>query len=91
VIRTGRRSRAKRREVIVFTEGEITEVSYVDAIKRLQQTLVVRVDDRHGNPDKLVPLAIGVKRTKDDESRQEGLAEEEWPLVYPRGRTGPRR
>ena len=77
---SGYRPRARRREVIVFTEGEATEVSYVDTIKRLQDRFVVRVDDRHGKPGTIVPLAIDVKRARDVQSRSEGLDPEESTL-----------
>jgi hypothetical protein len=68
--------------VFVFTEGEVTEVSYLDAIKRLQDQFVIRVDDRHGNPGVIVPLAIAFKRMKDAEGVAEDLPGEERPHVW---------
>jgi hypothetical protein len=79
---TLRRPRARRREVIVFTEGEATEVSYVDAIKRLQDGFAVRVDDRHGEPETLVRLAIAEKRRRARLARQEAAPPEEVPLIW---------
>jgi len=79
---TPRRPRARRREVIVFTEGEATEVSYVDAIKVLQHGFVVRVDDRHGDPETLVRLAVAEKRRRDRLARQEAAPPEETPLIW---------
>jgi hypothetical protein len=77
-----RRPRVRRREVIVFTEGEATEVSYVDAIKRLQDRCVVRVDDRHGEPGALVRLAIAEARRLARIGRDEGAPEDEAPRVW---------
>jgi hypothetical protein len=77
-----RRQRTRRREVIVFTEGEATEVSYVDAIKHLQSRFAVRVDDRHGDPGALVPLAIAHQRQLARLSREEGTPAEEAPQVW---------
>jgi hypothetical protein len=77
-----RRPRVRRREVIVFTEGEATEVSYVDAIKRLQDQCVVRVDDRHGEPGALVRLAIAEARRLARIGRDEGAPGNEAPRVW---------
>jgi hypothetical protein len=77
-----RRPRARRREVIVFTEGENTEVSYVDIVKRLQERFAIRVDDRHGHPGYLVPLAIAELRRLIRLDRAEGAPESERPQVW---------
>jgi RloB-like protein len=79
---TPRRHRVRRPQVIVFTEGEATEVSYVDAIKRLQDTSAVRVDDRHGAPSFLVPLAIAEKQRLARLSRDDGTSEDEVLQVW---------
>lgn len=80
----GRRSARlrQRRPVFVFTEGEVTEPSYVDAIKNGQQDFVVRVDDRHGNPGEIVPVAIAFKREQDRVSREDRLPKDLWAEVW---------
>jgi RloB-like protein len=77
-----RRRHERRREIVILTEGEVTEVCYFDAIKRLQDRLVVRVDDRHGNPQTLIPLAIDIKRTRDRQSEDEDLPIDERAQVW---------
>ncbi|MGH3664374.1 MAG: RloB family protein [Micromonosporaceae bacterium] len=76
------RRRTRRHEVYVFTEGEVTEPGYIDALKRRQSAFTVRVDDRHGNPAKLVRLAIEFKRVKDREAKQDRMPLEEWPDIW---------
>lgn len=71
---TGRgRPRERRREVYVFTEGEVTEPEYVDQLKRRQHGFAVKVSNEHGGPDKIVPLAIRFKQDKDRDAEREGL------------------
>ncbi|HEY7222945.1 MAG TPA: RloB family protein [Micromonosporaceae bacterium] len=79
---TARRPRARRQEVVVFTEGMATEPSYIDAIKRMQTAFVVRVDDRHGTPGQLVPIAMAELERLTQESRHEGTTDAERPLVW---------
>lgn len=79
---TARRPRVRRREVVVFTEGDATEVSYIDAIKRLQDRYAVRVDDRHPAPTQLVELAIARHRELSRLTRDEELPEAEAPQVW---------
>ena len=51
-----------RRIVHVFTEGEVTEPEYFDWLKRRQGQFALKVDDRHGPPQKLLELAIDLQR-----------------------------
>jgi hypothetical protein len=66
----------------VFTEGEATEVSYVDAIKRLQGDFVVRVDDRHGDPGELVRLAVAEVERQRRLGLEDQTPPEELPQVW---------
>lgn len=57
-----RRDRRPRDLMHVFTEGEVTEPEYFDWIKHRQSRFAVKVDDRHGPPQKLLELAIQLRR-----------------------------
>lgn len=77
-----RRQRRQLREVYVFAEGEVTEPEYVDQLKRLQHSFVVRVSSEHGGPDKIVPLAIDHKARMDRDSEAEGRPVGQRPVVW---------
>lgn len=62
---------AARRIVHLFTEGEITEPEYFDWLKKRQSTFTIKVDDRHGPPQRLLELAINLQ--KESRSRTSGL------------------
>jgi hypothetical protein len=79
---TSRPPRVRRQQVIVFTEGEVTEVTYVDAIKRRQKDFAIRVDDRHGATGLLVPLAIAEKQRLSRLSRDEDTCGDEAPQIW---------
>jgi hypothetical protein len=46
----------------VFTEGAVTEPEYLDVVKACGDRLAVKVDNRHGGADVIVPLAIALTR-----------------------------
>lgn len=77
-----RTPRERRHELYVFTEGKVTEPEYVDQLKRLQNRYVVKVSDQHGEPRKIVPLAIAHKRQMDQLSRDDGLPAGEQAVVW---------
>lgn len=60
----------------------MTEPEYLDGIKRLHDSSVVRVDSRHGKPSEVVRWAIEFKKVQDRDARREGLPPEERPEVW---------
>lgn len=79
---TRRHPRHRRRLVRVFTEGDNTEPTYVDAIKRLQDRYAVKVDDRHGQPSELVTLAIAELKRLTAQHGDDGGPQDESPVVW---------
>src|SRR5262249_262545 len=72
----------RRREVYVFTEGDVTEPEYVDQLKRRQNRFAVKVSNQRGSPDKIVSLAIEFKMKSDRYSAADGLPTDEQPVVW---------
>src|SRR5215470_14284923 len=72
----------RRREVYVFTEGDVTEPEYVDQLKRRQNGFAVKVSDQRGSPDRIVRLAIDFKARSNRDAAAEGLPAGEWPVVW---------
>jgi RloB-like protein len=57
------RDRPTRRTILVFTEGQKTEPSYLAELWRAhRETVVVKVSDRHGTPATLVAQALVAQR-----------------------------
>lgn len=54
----------------VFTEGRVTEPEYLDTVKRFGDRLRIKVDNRHGGPDVILPLAIDLANQLRAEGRE---------------------
>lgn len=78
------RSHTHRREILILTEGRLTEPDYIKHLFRKHRNqILVTIDDFHGTPLRLVEEAI--KRRKQDErdqSRGRGRARDEYWCVF---------
>lgn len=73
---------AARRSILVFTEGEKTEVAYLEAwVRANRERVVLKIDERHGySPLEMVKLAVELRKAdRRSERRGEGAA---WPELW---------
>lgn len=83
--RRGSASRPLRRQLLVFTEGKVTEPTYLAAWRReVRDSAIVNLDERTGlDPRGLVDLAVEAKLTEArDERRGRGRAHDEYWCVF---------
>lgn len=83
--RRGSGGRPPRRQILVFTEGKVTEPTYLAAWgRRVRTHTIVNLDERTGlDPRGLVELAVEAKRTEaQDERRKRGRAHDEYWCVF---------
>lgn len=83
--RRGSGGRPPRRQVLVFTEGKVTEPTYLAAWgRRVRTHTIVNLDDRTGrDPRGLVEMAVDAKRTEaKEERRSRGRAHDEYWCVF---------
>ena len=75
---------ASRREILVFTEGERTEVQYLTHWHRLHRAhVLVTIDDFHGGPLQLVEQAVArLKSDRRTEKKGGGRAPSETWCVF---------
>jgi hypothetical protein len=80
-----RRQPAGRRQIVVFSEGKVTEPTYVAHWgRRLRAETIVHLDERNGlDPRGLVELAVQVqRRERQDERRGRGPAHDAYWCVF---------
>ena len=82
--RRGTGSRAIRREILVFTEGEKTEDGYLLPWRRAHRdTVLLEIDPFHGVPQSLVQQAVATKKAEArDQRRGRGRAHDEIWCVF---------
>lgn len=83
--RRGTGGRPNRRQILVFTEGKVTEPTYLAAWgRRVRTHTLIQLDERTGlDPRGLVELAVEAKRTEArDERRKRGRAHDEYWCVF---------
>lgn len=81
-LRRGRGVRKEKTVIRVFTEGAVTEVEYVNALRQLPQVrerFHLKTDDKHGAPGTLVKEAVSLMRRDRDIDRCWCLFDVEWP------------
>ena len=78
--------RAPRHELLVFTEGEVTEVQYLKELERHHRSkVVITIDNRRGVPLTLVRLAIEAReRDLKLQRKERGPARDEYWCVFDR-------
>lgn len=85
-----KRSRGNRKEktvIALFTEGEVTEVEYFNAIRRLpaiRERFRLDIEDLHGAPSKLMKAAIHMKRADKEVDQCWCVFDVEWPKSNPK-------
>ncbi|MFD3583307.1 RloB family protein [Streptomyces sp. NPDC058683] len=82
------RSRGRRKRIVhVFSEGQVTEPSYIDIIKGYAPTVDVRIANAHApgsrrKPLKLVEAAVDLLDTEQRAAKRSGLEKKYWPQVW---------
>lgn len=85
-----KRSRGNRKEktvIALFTEGEVTEVEYLNAVRRLpaiRERFRLDIEDLHGAPSKLMKAAIRMKRADKEVDQCWCVFDVEWPKSNPK-------
>ena len=85
-LRRGHGVRKEKRVIRVLTEGEVTEVEYVNALRRLPQIrerFHLETDNKHGAPGTLVKEAVNLMRKDREIDRCWCLFDVEWPRTNP--------
>ncbi|WP_304453897.1 RloB family protein [Nocardiopsis sp. YSL2] len=84
-----KKSQRRRRDVYVFTEGEVTEPQYIDIITKRAGAPDVEVhianESAPGSqrkPLKLVEAAVQLSREKTREAKRDGRPKQYWPSVW---------
>ncbi len=85
-MKRARSKEANRVHLLVFVEGERTEVGYLTHWHRkFRQRVLVEIDERHGTPMTLVHAAIAAKKTElREERRGRGKAHDEYWCLFDR-------
>lgn len=78
--------RALRHQLLVFTEGEVTEVQYLKELERRHRDkVVITIPDKHGVPLTLVEYAVEAReRDLKLQRKQRGTARDEYWCVFDR-------
>jgi len=75
---------AQRFEILVFTEGKVTEVEYLkDLERRHRDRTVITVDEFHGSPHSIVARAVAARKTDlEHERKKRGRSRDEYWCVF---------
>lgn len=82
------RSRGRRKRIVyVFSEGLVTEPSYIEIIKEYAPTVDVRIANANApgsrrKPLKLVEAAVDLLDTEQRAAKRSGLEKKYWPQVW---------
>lgn len=75
-------TREEKTVIVLFVEGEVTEVEYFNAVKRLpavRERFRLEISDKHGAPRNLMDAAIHRKRTDKEVDQCWCVFDVEWP------------